>query len=81
MKEDANCPRRPKLVIKSLGRVAKEVCELEEAKNRLNFKNGIVLVDGRKVRSYDELVDLVSQDRYADKESIDVVLMPPLVGG
>jgi hypothetical protein len=81
MKEDANRPRLPKLVIKSLSRASKEVCELEQAKDRLNFKSGIVLVDGRKVRSYDELVELVSQERYADKESIDVVLMPPLVGG
>jgi PDZ domain-containing secreted protein len=81
MKEDVNSPRLPKLVIKSLGHAAKEVCELEQARERLNFKKGIIQVDGKRVRSWDELVALVSQDKYANMEFVDVLVTLTLVGG
>jgi hypothetical protein len=71
----------PKLVIKPLGQSSDQVWDVEQAKDRLSFKGKVILVDGRRVRSYDELVAVVTQERYADKEFIDVVIMPVMAGG
>jgi hypothetical protein len=68
-----------KLLIKPFGFSNGNVCELEQAKH-LNYKE-IVLVDGRRVRSYDELMQLVTQDNYKTKEFIEVVLIPSIAGG
>lgn len=54
---------------------------MEEARNRLNFRGAIIQVEGKRGRSYDELVDLFSQESYAHKEFVDVVLMRPITGG
>jgi hypothetical protein len=70
----------PKLVIKLSGHITQNVCELEQARNSLNFKGQIVLIDGRRVRNYDELVKVVNE-YYPDKESVDVVLLPAMAGG
>ena len=58
-----------------------DVCELEQAEYLLNFDGGIIMVDGRKVHSYDELVQLASQDDYKNKEFIEVNLVLPFLGG
>jgi hypothetical protein len=73
--------RLPKLLIKPMGRTSDDVWELEQARDRLNFKGMIVLLDGKRVRSYDELASLVTQDNYADKDIIDIVLLPLVTGG
>jgi hypothetical protein len=69
----------PKLIIKPFGYSNSNVCELEQAKH-LNFKE-MVLVEGRRVKSFDELVQLVSQDGYKSKEFIEVVLLRAIEGG
>jgi hypothetical protein len=60
---------------------AEDVCELEQAKYLLNFDRGIILVEGQRVYSYDELVQLASQDKYKNKEFIEVVGILPISGG
>ena len=64
----------PKLKIKLLGSAIEEVCELEEAKDRLNFGNGTIMVEGQMVHTYDDLVAIASQDSCKDKEFIEVKL-------
>jgi hypothetical protein len=81
LRRGAKIARLPKLLIKPMGRMSDDVCELEQARDRLNFKGMIVLLDGKRVRSYDELAALVTQDSYADKDIIDVVLLPVVAGG
>lgn len=71
----------PKLIIKPSGQMSDQIWDLEQARKHLNFKGKIILVDGRRVRSYDELVEVVTQERYADKEFLDVVIMPVMAGG
>jgi hypothetical protein len=68
-------------MIKPSGRMSDQIWDLEQAREHINFKGNIILVDGRRVRSYDELVEVVTQERYADKEFIDVVIMPVMAGG
>jgi hypothetical protein len=71
----------PKLVIKLSGYKTLDVCELEQARDHLNFKSGIILVDGKRIRSYEELVQLITHENYAKKEFIEVVLLPLMTGG
>jgi hypothetical protein len=54
---------------------AEDVCELEQAKYLLNFDRGIILVEGQRVYSYDE------QEKYKNKEFIEVVGILPISGG
>jgi hypothetical protein len=71
----------PKLIIKLSGYKTLEVCEMEQARNRLDFEHGIFLVDGKRINSYEELAALASQERYANQEFIELVLLPPISGG
>lgn len=71
----------PKLVIKIFGYSVEDVYELEEAKYILNFAERTIVVDGQEAHSYDELVRMVSQEKYKNKEFIEVVLIPPIAGG
>jgi hypothetical protein len=49
--------------------------ELEQARPRLNFDGGTFLVEGQYVKSFDELVKLTSQDKYKDREYIEVAVV------
>jgi hypothetical protein len=60
---------------------AEEVFELDQAKSRLNFEGGLILVDGLRVQSYEELVRLVAGREYRDREVIEVVGIMPIAGG
>ncbi len=74
----------PKLRIKKyFGSAAVQEMEfsLEEAKDQLAYfftKDGStnikVSIDGQQATSYDELVQIVSQERYKDRNTIDVGL-------
>jgi hypothetical protein len=70
----------PNLKIRTGSLGDEDICELVQAKSRLNFDGGVILAEGRRVRSYEELVRLATQD-YSEKEFIDVVLLPLIAGG
>jgi hypothetical protein len=67
-------------MIKPLGYTNGTLCDLEQAKN-LNFSDAIILVDGRRVNTYDELIRLVSQDVFRNRETVDVIILPLVTGG
>jgi PDZ domain-containing secreted protein len=71
----------PKLLIKFFGDQGEDLCELEDAKYLLDFADRIVVVDGQEIRSYDELVKIVEQDKYRNQEIIEVVQIPAMTGG
>jgi PDZ domain-containing secreted protein len=71
----------PKLMIKYFGNLSGEVSELEEARYLLNFDEAIIVIEGQNVRSYDELVKIVSQERFKDKEFVEVMQMTLVQGG
>ena len=74
--------RLPKIKIKlPPGYPEEEAFDLEEARDRLNFERGVVAVDGQRVPSYVELVRLASQDKYKNKEYIEVVVALFAAGG
>jgi hypothetical protein len=72
----------PKIKIKlPSGSPDEYICDLEQARDYLDFENGIFLVAGQGVHSYDELVRIVSQDKFNNVEFIVVELLQPIVGG
>jgi hypothetical protein len=71
----------PKLSIKYFGNPGEDVCELDQAKYILDFDRRIIVVEGKKVKDYADLVRLAGQDKYRNMESIEVVVLPTLMGG
>ena len=72
----------PKIKIKlPSGSPDEYICDIEQAREYLDFENGIFLVAGQGVHSYDELVRIVSQDKFNNAEFIVVELLQPIVGG
>jgi hypothetical protein len=47
----------------------------------LNFQAAIVMVEGRHVHSFDELTELLKQEKYRGKELLEVIMAPAVVGG
>ncbi len=76
----------PKLKVRSLlygePREETEIDDLEQVKSHFAAdSNTIVVVEGRILNSYDELIRLVAQDEYKDKELLEVMLLPLIGGG
>lgn len=47
----------------------------------MNFERGMILVDGQRVKSYDELAALAAQDKYRNREFIEVDAILFISGG
>jgi hypothetical protein len=74
--------RLPKIRIKlPSGNPGEYIYELEQARDFLNFREGVFVIDGQGVQSYDDLVRIATQDKYKDKEIIDIVLLHLIDGG
>lgn len=71
----------PKLLIKVFGDPGEDMCELEEAKYFIDFSSQIIVIDGRQIRSYDELAKIASQEKYRNREFIEVMQVPAITGG
>ncbi len=71
----------PKLLVKVFGDPGEDIYELEEARYLFDFANQIVVIDGQNARSYDDLLKMVSQEKYRDQEFIEVVQIPAITGG
>jgi len=74
----------PKLKVKKpLGYPFEEIRNFEEAQYFLfNYgDNAIVIVEGKVINSYEELVQLAAQASYKDKEFLEVELLPAVIGG
>jgi hypothetical protein len=71
----------PKLLIKYFGDPGEELCEPEEAKYLLDFSGRVVVIDGHKIHSYEELLKIVNQEQYRDQEFVEVIQIPEIMGG
>ena len=47
----------------------------------MNFEQGMILADGQKVQSYPELVELAAQPEYENKNFIEIMVLPAIMGG
>lgn len=75
-------PKLPKLRVKTFpGGSSEETHDFEQAKD-LPFLDVLIFVEGQRINSYEELIQLAAQDSYRDKESLEVmVLSAGLVDG
>ena len=67
-----------KLKIRRTWDPTEEVLDLEQSRHSL-FVHGpdmIILVEGRSIISYEELVQLAHMDGYKDREFLEVVMVP-----
>jgi len=75
----------PKLKVKwFLESFKEETIDLEHAKYRLPLgppHTLSVMLDGQRINSYDELVQIANQEGYKDKEFLEVVVLTPRGGG
>ena len=73
----------PKLKVKRTWDPVEEIRDFEQAQYFL-FSHGadvIVEVEGQVVKSYGELLQLASQDRYKGREFLEVSLSPVVIAG
>jgi hypothetical protein len=72
----------PKLKVQTIRdlKLVEEILEIEQAKY-LVHANAHVVVEGQRINTYDELVQMVNQDGYRDREYLEVVLLPIEVAG
>ena len=76
--------RLPKLKITSSLRYSEEIYDLEQAKDILFRSSGIPMqffIEGELIQSYDDLIQLIAQDQYKDKEFLEVKELPIMPGG
>ena len=77
-------PKLPKLKIKRpCGYPAEEIRVFEQAKYFLfNYgSNTLIVVEGQVINSYQELIQLATQDRYKSNEFLEVILASVIGGG
>ena len=62
---------------------AQDTCNLEEASYRFNWGHEpfVVVVEGQFVHSFDDLIALSKEDRFKDREFLEVDIQPMLAGG
>ncbi len=67
----------PKLKVRTIreGKLVEEVVDFERAKY-LALADAITLVEGHRIISYEELVQLVAQEEYMNREFLEVVVLP-----
>ena len=75
-------PDMPQLKVQTIRdlKLVEEILDIEQARY-LVHANAHVVVEGQRINSYDELVQLASQDGYKNREFLEVVLLPIEVAG
>ena len=86
--------KSPKLKIKNYIKrpLEEKICNLKEGEDILqvylpkNYKTGdiaaaLIAVEGQRIHSYDELIKIVNQDFYKDREFIEVMIHAAFGGG
>ena len=74
----------PKLKLKKpYGYPFEEIRDCKQAQYFLfNYgTDAIVMVEGQVITSYEELLQLATRDCYKDRDSLEVVLLPAVIGG
>jgi len=75
VRQPAEIMKLPKLRIRAIpGRPSEEIRGFEQGID-LPFTDAHIFVEGYRVNSYDELVQIASQDTYKDNEFLEVVVL------
>ena len=72
----------PKLKIKlSRSNPDEYIYNLEEAGNVLDFSEGVFIVEGQWIHSYNQLANIVKQVKFKDKDFIEIDWIQVMGGG
>lgn len=74
----------PKLKVVRLpfGIPQEEVMEIEQAMYRFNYNDmAAILVEGKPVRSHQELLDIANSEEFKGKELLEVTVVAEIVAG
>jgi hypothetical protein len=73
----------PKLKVTHIidGQRSEEMIDFEQAPQMLFNYDVIVAVEGEVIRTYEELVQMASQDRFKDREFLEVQMETVIAGG
>lgn len=72
----------PKLKVKKEAwKDESEIQDFEEAKDFPFSAEIIVVVEGQQVNSYDDLLKLVQQERFKNRQFLEVLFLPMITGG
>ena len=75
--------RLPKLKVTHWmdGQASQEMIDFEQAPHLLFNYDVVVAVEGEIIRSYDELVQMASEDRFRDRDFLEVHMETMISGG
>jgi len=71
-------PDLPKLKVRRAWNPEEETVAMDEARSFL-FSHGpdmTIIVEGQVIYSYEELIEIVSQEPYKEKDFLEVVMIP-----
>jgi hypothetical protein len=71
----------PKLIIKVFGDSGEDIYDLQDAGKYLNFTEQVVAMNGKRISSLEEFLQIVAQPEYRDREYIEVTLISAIDGG
>ena len=77
-------PEFPKLKIKlPHNDNSQEICTIEEAQYRFNWGHEpfLIIVEGKAISSYEELMELIKDERLREKDFLIIEIQPLLAGG
>ena len=61
--------------------MGEDICELDQAGYLFSFADRSVVIDGQRINSYDELLELAGRKEYRDRQYIQVDLLHTMAGG
>jgi hypothetical protein len=72
----------PRLIVKKeAGDTEGEIREFEQAKNFPFHEEIIIVVEGRQITSYADLLKMANQEKYKDQKYLEVMFLPMIIGG
>ena len=71
-----------KIVKFPFGYPREEILDLEDARYRISYSDqAAILVEGHPVQSYDEIVEMINQGVFKDKDVLEVMIVTEFIGG
>jgi hypothetical protein len=71
----------PEFKIKYFGFPDEDIRDLDQVGELFGIKGMLIMIDGQRIGSYADLLQLIAQDSYKDKQRIEMVLLPAVAGG
>jgi hypothetical protein len=71
----------PKLIIRVFGDSGEDIYDLKEASKYLNFTEQVVSMNGKRISSLEEFLQITAQPEFRGREYIEVTIISAIDGG